>query len=339
MKRFCSMLMIIVMLIIGNSFAEEYDSLMIYFLDVGQADAAILRCEDDYMMIDGGNKSDSDFIYSFLKTVIGISELDYVVATHPHEDHIGGLSAVLNACKVGTVYSPVKEFESKEFVSLLKYADRQGTEIIVPDAYERFSLGTAIVDLYAPSNDLSDLNNSSIITKVTHGENTFLFMGDAEIEEERELIESGFKLKSKAIKIGHHGSDTSTSEEFLKSVDPQYAIISTGATNGYAYPSSEVLDRLAELGVELYRTDLQGTIICRSNSNGELTFYTSRKESEKNLFEPGGKVGYIGNPTTMIFHLPDCPTLENANMTSKIEISSRSKAISMGYAPCKRCSP
>jgi len=251
--------------------ATDSPLLTIHYLDVGQADAAIILCGDEVLMIDGGNSSNSSFVYSYLTNTLGIKHIDYMIATHPHEDHIGGLSAALNACSVGTVYSPVLEYDSKQFSSLVKYTTKQGVEITIPTVGDVFTVGEAMVQFLSPMKQYESTNDLSIIVRISYDETTFLFTGDAEWESENDLVNSNFDISSTVLKLGHHGSDSSTSYAFLQKVKPQYAIISVGADNSYGHPSEMVIGCLEDAGVLIYRTDLHGTIICESDGKN-LTF-------------------------------------------------------------------
>lgn len=205
--------------------------LTVHFIDVGQADAAILQCDDDTMIIDGGNVADSSLITAYLKK-LNVPHIDYMVCTHAHEDHVGGLSAPLSVMPVGAVYAPIAESDSKAYQTFKQKVADQNSEIIHPVNYERFGLGSAIVEILASPDNADNLNNTSIILKVTHGNKSFLFTGDAEREEEQELLEKGIvTLKADVLKVGHHGSDTSTSYTFLREVMPEYAVISVGKGN------------------------------------------------------------------------------------------------------------
>jgi len=237
----------------------------IHFLDVGQGDAAIVICDDEVMMIDGGNPDDSDFIYSYLKNTIQVDHIDYMIASHPHEDHIGGLSGALNACSVGKVYSPVLEYDSRAFSSLVKYTEKQGLKLTLPVVGETFSLGSAVVQILGPIQTYDSINDMSIIVRIVYGETSFLFTGDAEWDAEHDLVDSGYDLSADLLKVAHHGSDTSSSYVFLREVMPQYAVISVGIGNSYAHPSETVLNRLDDCNTSIFRTDLLGTIILHSN--------------------------------------------------------------------------
>ena len=247
-----------------SSSGEQKELLTVTFLDVGQGDAAVLQCGGQTMMIDGGKAKASSYIYSWLKKN-QISYLDVMVATHTDADHIGGLPGALNYAKVGTAYCPITSGTTKTFQSFVKYLKKQGKSITVPEAGDEFSLGGAQVRILGPLDPQAEGNNSSIVLKVTFGDTSFLFTGDAEREEEQELLESGYDLESTVLKVRHHGSDTSTSYLFLRTVNPQYAVISVGADNTYGHPTEAVLSRLRDADVKTCRTDLQGTITAVSD--------------------------------------------------------------------------
>lgn len=242
----------------------ENPDFSVVFLDVGQADAALVLCEGEAMLIDGGNVADSDIIYTVLEKR-EITHLDYVVCTHAHEDHVGGLSAALHACTVGTVYSPVTEYDSECFRTFARTAAEQGAELTVPAVGDSFRLGSARVDILACDPEAAETNNSSIVLKVVYGETSFLFTGDAEYEVEETLLESGADLSATVLKVGHHGSDTSTSYRFLNEVMPQYAVISVGKKNSYGHPSETVLSRLQDADATILRTDELGDIVLTSD--------------------------------------------------------------------------
>lgn len=244
--------------------AEE-PCLTVYFLDVGQADSAIIICDDKVLMIDGGNAADSQFIYSMLRNTLDIQTIDYMIASHPHEDHVGGLAAALNACFVGVLYTPETDYPSKAWNNVLKYAEAQGTPVVIPMPGDTFEAGSAKVDILGPMWFSNNTNNMSLIVRITYGNVTFLFTGDAEREEEQDLVEADVPLQADVLKVSHHGSNSSSGDVFLGAVKPRYAVVSVGADNQYGHPAEEVLGRLIDAGAEIYRTDLQGTIICKTN--------------------------------------------------------------------------
>ena len=322
------------------------------------------------MIIDGGKAKASSYIYSWLKKN-QISHLDVMVATHTDADHIGGLSGALNYAKVGTAYCPVTSGTTKTFQSFVKYLKKQGKSITVPKAGDEFSLGGAQVRILGPTDPQAEGNNSSIVLKVTFGDTSFLFTGDAEREEEQELLESGYDLESTVLKVGHHGSDTSTSYLFLRTVNPQYAVISVGADNTYGHPTEAVLSRLRDADVKTYRTDLQGTITAVSDGK-KVTFQTERNAEINTLDQTGpgqkneisqkdetgqknevvpsaGKAAvsdssaektYVLNTNTHKFHDPDCSSVSQMKEKNKrIVTESRDQIIAEGYDPCGRCHP
>lgn len=251
----------------------EGSSFEIHFFNVGEGDSALVECDGHYMLIDGGNPSSSSFLYSYLKQH-DIEYLDYVVCSHPHIDHVGGLAGALNYSTVGIAYSPVTEFDNRAFNSFVKYLSAQNKAIVVPASGDTITLGSATVKFIGPLDmTLAELNmnNSSIMLRIEYGNTSFLFTGDAETDEELSLVASGIELQSTLLKVGHHGSYTSSSEAFLSAVAPEYAVISVGKGNEYGHPHDVVLDRLSNYCSVIYRTDLLGEIVCRSDGSS-LTF-------------------------------------------------------------------
>lgn len=251
----------------------EGSTFEIHFFDVGEADSALVECDGHYMLIDGGNPGSSSFLYSYLQKH-GIDYLDYIVCSHAHTDHVGGLAGALNYASVGVAYAPVTEYDSRAFNSFVKYLNEQGKEITVPSPGDNIMLGVAKITFIGPVDmSLAEINhnNASIILRIEFGSTSFLFTGDAEIEEELSVIGTNAELQSTLLKVGHHGSYTSSSEMFIAAVKPDYAIVSVGKDNEYGHPHEVALDRLSSYCPTVYRTDLLGEIVCYSDGV-ELTF-------------------------------------------------------------------
>lgn len=309
----------------GSSFAVHY-------IDVGQADCALVSCDGSYMLIDGGNAEDSDLVYSYLKNK-GVEHLEYIVATHPHEDHIGGLSGAVYAANVGTALSPTAQSDSEYFSNLTRALARQGKSITVPDPGDTFSLGSASVEILGPLKEYDDLNDLSLVLRVEYGSTVFLFTGDMESPAETDLVEAGVDLSATVLKVGHHGSSSSTSYRFLREVMPEYAVISVGKGNRYGHPTETVLSRLEDAGTTIYRTDLQGTILVESDGSS-VTF---RPETGDSTLTPDAP--YIGNSNSKKFHTAACSSTDAINAQYKVSFDSRESAVSSGYTPCGRCNP
>ena len=312
--------------------------LEVHFIDVGQADAALVACDGRYMLIDGGNAEDSDLIYSYLERR-GVKHLDLMVASHAHEDHIGGLSGALNCATVDTALCPVTEYNSKVFQNLVKYLEAQGKALTVPEPGDRFNLGSARVEILGPVEEYDETNDTSIVLRIDYGDTSFLFTGDMEKGAEADLIESGANLRATVLKAGHHGSDTSSGYQFLREVMPRYAVISVGEGNKYGHPSDEVLSRLRDAGTEVYRTDMQGHII--ASSDGRSVTFRTEKEADTATNPTGNSTvrTYIGNAGTRKFHLPDCASAKNVQEDNRVVFYTRLHAVLEGYEPCGRCKP
>lgn len=266
--------------------------------------------------------------------------LDYIVATHPDADHIGGLAGALNYATAKVAYCPVTEHDTKTFANFTKYLNAQGVSITIPTAGDTFPLGSATVQILGPQKDYEDTNDLSIVLRVVYAETSFLFTGDAERTAEADILEAGYDLSSTVLKVGHHGSDSSTSYPFLREVMPQYAVISVGKDNSYGHPTENTLSKLRDAEVKVYRTDLQGTIICTSDGK-TVTFTTEKNENiSTNPTEtaPAIEAGeYIGNVNSKKFHLPTCQTLPAEQ--NRVFFDSREEAVDAGYSPCGNCKP
>lgn len=240
--------------------------LEVHFIDVGQADSILIKTsKGNSMLIDAGNNADDDLVYSYLKSQ-GINTLDVVVGTHPHEDHIGGLDTVINNFSVNKIYMPKASSTTKTYEDVLLAIKNKGLKVTNPIAGSTFSIGDAKFTILAPnSSNYDDLNNSSIVLKMQYGSNSFLFTGDAEDVSERGMLNKGYDLSADVLKVGHHGSESSTTESFLKAVSPKYAIIMVGKGNSYGHPHNDVLNRLKTNNINVYRTDESGTIIATTD--------------------------------------------------------------------------
>ena len=271
----------------SNAEVPEDSYLRVDYVDVGQADFIVVECDGVYMTIDGGNVGDSQLVYSYLQER-GIDEVETVVITHAHEDHCGGVSAILNAVTANTVYCPVTEYNTKAFRNVVSAAQAQGLEITVPVVGEMFMLGSAQVQVIGPVKSYDDPNDTSIVLRLTFGEKTFLFTGDAETTSEYDIMEAGFDVSADVLKVGHHGSSTSTSYVWLKAVAPAYAIISSNRTEepDYNHPHEEVVSRLRDEDAIVYRTDLQGTITCITDGR-DIAFTVTRNPDADTLFDAG----------------------------------------------------
>ena len=315
-----------------------FGEFVVYFLDVGQAAAAFVICDGQTMLIDGGGSSSSNLIYSFLDRQ-GIDHLDYIINTHPHEDHVGGLSGALNrASSVGAVLGSATEYDTRAFESFTRYLDEHGAEIEIPKAGDSFMLGSATVEILAPLKDYNDINNNSIVLKITYGETSFLFKGDAERESELDMVESGIDLSADVLKVSHHGSDTSTTYPFLRAVMPEIAVISSGKDNQYGHPHDNTLSRLRDADVKVYRTDLQGDIIIKSdgvNLTAETQRNTDIPTNPTELIIE--EFTHIGNANSKKFHRPDCHTLPAEH--NRVHLETREHAIDHGFEPCGNCKP
>ena len=234
--------------------------LCIYYLDVGEGDAILLLLDGQVMLIDGGDEAHAPNLCAWLKQQ-GIDRVDYMISTHPHKDHASGLAYVYQIASVGKLYTPVQEYaENANFTTLINSAYTQGTEVRVPVPGEAFNFGAAEVMFIGPVHyDAEEMNNNSLVMRLRYGSQSFLFMGDAEVQEEADILAAGFDVRANVLKVGHHGSNDASSEEFVQAVHPEGCIISVGE-NEYGHPSDAVIHRFSNLGALVYETKISGVI-------------------------------------------------------------------------------
>ena len=345
MRKFLPWLLILSLLLSGCSLIEpiataprndypttQASSLTVHYIDVGQADCALLECGGEYMIIDGGNVDDSDLVVTYLQDQ-GVEGLHTVICTHAHEDHVGGLAAVLAVYPTGQILSPTRTYSSACFDDFLYYADQQDITITIPSPGDSFYLGDAEVTVLGPVKSYADPNNTSIVVKVEFGDNAFLFTGDMEKDAETDMLDYGMDVSADVLKVGHHGSSTSTGYRFLYEVDPEYAVVSLGKDNTYGHPHRETVAIFADAGVPMLRTDELGTILAVSNGS-QITFTWEKQSAQPGDIEPADDT-YIGNKNSKKFHLPTCNGLPAEN--NQVIFDSYSEAIAEGYAPCGNC--
>ena len=235
--------------------SNNTDVVKVEYIDVGQADAILIENDKKYMLIDAGNNEDGDLLVNYFKDK-NITDFEYVVATHPHEDHIGGMDNIIKNFNIKNYYMPDCYTTTKTFEELLDALEEKNLSFETPDIDSEFLLGDALFKVLYTGTDKRDLNNTSIVLRMTYKDVSFMFTGDATNVTEKKILAKD--LQSDVLKAGHHGSQYSTSDEFLDKVNPKYAIISVGTGNVYDHPKDITLNKLK--GIEVHRTDKEGTI-------------------------------------------------------------------------------
>ncbi|MCL5772529.1 MAG: MBL fold metallo-hydrolase [Actinobacteria bacterium] len=336
-------------------------NLIVHYIDVGQGDSELIQIPGNInILIDGGPKSSSDKVVLYIKS-LGIDKLNIVISTHPHEDHIGGLVSVINSFKVDNVIDTGVNHTSATFKEYLKAVKAKNINYLTPSPGESFDLGTNVKLIvcgpYKRYN--SDLNNSSVVVKLIYGSTSFLFEGDAESKEESQLISGGIELSATVLKVGHHGSKTSSTLKFLKKVNPKISVISVGKGNSYGHPAKTTIDNLLSLGSSVYMTDTEGDIIIESDgsdvnvtrgspyipgSSSTTTTSgsgqtTTTMGSEETTTTQASNALFVGSKKSDVYHYPNCGSAKSIKPENLITFNSVEEAKSAGYRPCKKCNP
>lgn len=348
--------------IVDNGYLSTYDEedvLQVHFIDVGQGDSILVVQNNEAMLIDAGENEKGREVVDYCEKQ-GISEIKYLVATHAHEDHIGGMDDVIENLEVDNIILTKSDYSTITYEEVITAAKEKNVNEIYPKVGNSINLGNATIMVVAPNrDDYSEENNNSIILKITYGNVSYLFCGDAEIESEYDMAENGIDISADVIKIGHHGSDTSTSQMLLNTVSPRYAVISVGKDNSYGHPTSQILNRLKEYGIKYFRTDEEGTIVSitdgeniawnvketneldtsdKSDATNELD--TTGESETKNELDTSDICEYVLNNNTKKFHKPQCNVVDDISDKNRENYSGdRDSLIEKGYAPCKICNP
>lgn len=317
-----------------STFCHALTPLTVHFLDVGQADCILIQSPaGQNMLIDAGNKTDAGTIMTYLKRQ-GVKRLEVVVGTHPHADHIGSMDQIIAGFAIGRVYLPKVSTNTRTFADLLTAVKNKGLKVSTARAGMEIPLDPALkLSVLGPNSDAySDLNDYSAVIKLTYNRVSFLFTGDAEKNSEAEMIQAGADLKADVLKVGHHGSSSSTTLPFLIKVAPRYAVISYGADNTYGHPSPAILDRLAGRQITVYHTARDGTIVMTSDGQ-TITAPKLHVSAPANPVTHSEIVVYV-TKTGEKYHREGCKHLARSSLPMPLE-----QARKKGYTPCSLCNP
>ena len=251
---------------------ENTNTLDITYLDVGQADSILIQNKGHNMLIDAGNNEDGPLLVQYFKEQ-NITKFDYLITTHPHEDHIGGMDDIINNFDIEKIYMPDVTTTTKTFLDVLEAIEKKNMTYDVPNINQNFTLGNTLFQVIYTGNDKKNLNNSSIILKATFKNTSYLFTGDATSEVEKKILNKN--IQATVLKVGHHGSKYSTTTDFLNKINPKYAIISVGKNNSYNHPNQVTINKLEKKNIEIHRTDQEGSIFLKSD--GKTINITSKK--------------------------------------------------------------
>lgn len=336
---------------------ESISNFSIHFIDVGQGDATLILCDGEAMLIDAGGFASGTSVQLYLKKQ-GVTKLKLVVGTHPDSDHIGGLDVILTKFDCETVLLTDIVSDNKAYQEVLDALAYKNYQITVPKWGDSYTLGSAVCNVIGPIDPDEEDRNSSIVCKVEYGNTSFLLSGDAEAEEERQIVESGADLRATVYHAGHHGSKTSSCDDWLNAIVPEAIVISCGADNPYGHPHAETLATFRQLGADVYRTDEHGTIVV--TSDGECLSWScdpsetwlagtgsvnpsetaSSMEPEESREEATEQITYVLNKNTNKFHKPNCSSVTDIKQKNRLDVDlTREEVIDIGYVPCKRCKP
>lgn len=334
------------------------NNLTIHFLDVGQGDSELIQIDNKNVLIDGGEQDMGPRVEAYLRDH-GVSSLDIVVATHPHSDHVGGLITVLNDIPVKQVLDIGQAHPSPIYETFLTLINQKNVPYRNPQPGQTIDLDPNLkIEVLnpPPAQFADDLNQNSIVLKVTYNKVSFLLMGDAGFEAENSIFAYGYDLKSDILKVAHHGSSSASSPTFLSKVRPAISVIEVGAGNDYGHPTQETLDALQQIGSKIYRTDLNGNIVV--TTDGVSYSVTTQKQSV-NLATttPQTKIPavaqssipitststasqqFVGSTKSNKYHYPSCSAAKKIKPENEIWFTSSEDARAHGYVPCGICHP
>ncbi len=313
-----------------NTQVTSLNDMKVHYIDVGQGDSELIQIGDKNVLIDAGCNDNKALNY--LKSQ-GISKLDCVIATHPHEDHIGGMTSVINNFEIGEFYAPKVTHTTRTFENMIKALQSKGLKITTKNVGDALTIGNATMQFLAPNSSIyQDLNNYSIVIRLKYGNTSYLFTGDAESLSEGEILAKQLDISADVLKLGHHGSHSSTSQAFLDKVNPQYAIVSCGKGNDYGHPHKETIDKLNAKNIEILRTDVSGTIVSTSNGNDISFNVNTSVSSTGNTTKTKSNTVWVANKTSKVYHSSkDCSNMKSPSEISLEDVQAK------GLKPCSKC--
>ncbi|MGN1126947.1 MAG: ComEC/Rec2 family competence protein [Ruminococcus sp.] len=335
---------------------SSFDGFQVSYIDVGQGDSIFIQCKGESMLIDSGENDCGNTVADYIKSA-GTTKLKYAVGTHPHSDHIGGMDTVMEEIPADYFICPEIDYDTKTWDDVLDVVEDNDTQLIYAQRGKSYTLGSATFTILSPDKNAiySDCNNYSVVIRAEYGKTSFLFIGDGEKVVEDEMINNDCKLKSDVLKVGHHGSTSSTTQAFLDKVKPKYAVISCGKDNKYGHPHEETLQKLNDMGVTIHRTDEEGTVVAQSDGKS-ISFVNAPKQSAKETFsnpdatkssptvattqsEEEQEEVYIGNKNSKKLHKKSCSAVSAMSEKNKVYFYNRKDALVQGYSPCNNCNP
>ena len=343
----------------GTEEAQETEPLEVHYIDVGQDSATLLKSGSHAMLIDAGDSDQGTRIQLYL-TKQGVENLDYLVLTHPDADHIGGAPVIITKFDIGQLFLSNYEKDNKTTQKVKDAMQYKGLTASDYQVGDTFALGNASFTILGPQKEYTDSNNASVALMVQNGNNRFLFTGDCEAEAEADMAASQADLHADVYLAGHHGSDTASSQVFMDAVSPAYAVISCGEGNSYGHPHAEVLNRFRSMGIQVFRTDEQGSVIAESdgsvvtwncapsetwqtgertqNAQSDAVTLPAQEQKPVVVEEASQADNYIGNRNNGKLHKASCSYLPDPQ--NRVQFATKEEAVAAGYDdPCKRCNP
>lgn len=331
------------------------DTMRVHFLDVGQGVSVLIESDGRYALYDGGGPERSSYVVSYLKEQ-QIEKLDYIIASHYDIDHISGLVGVINVFPVDRIIGPNYTGDTDIYQSFMDMISSKGETLNYTNVGKIYELGSAEMEVLSPENIYADANECSIVLKVTCAGKSVLLTGDASEQSESDMLSAEKNLDSDILLIGHHGSSASSSDAFLEKVTPEYAIISCGSDNKYRHPAQDTMNRIQSKDMNLYRTDLQGTILASLGADGitwsaqpttdfsggdvDLTPTQAPETQGAKHNSASSEFTYILNTNTLKFHLPSCHSADKIAPENRSDFNgTRDDVIAMGYDTCGNCNP
>lgn len=354
MKRYISLLLAVIAAAILASCAvvspkeaaraETGGEMTAHFIDVGQGDSILLESDGEYVLIDAGEFDCGETVLSYIKD-LGAESLKYVIATHPHSDHAGGIRTVISAVKTENFITSETDSDSFAWIKLLKAVDKLGVNYIDAEVGDAYSFGCSKFTVMGPVSDSYEgYNGFSVVVKAECGDISMLLTGDAEILNEKEMLDAGEDMTADLLKCGHHGSSDATCTRFLQAVDPAFAVITCGKDNEYGHPHKATKEKLELLGCPYYTTAEYGTITA-STDGKSLRLKSADGAMKSDEYTDGepkntdSRLCFIGNKYSLYFHEPTCESARSITPENKIEIETYELAVSGGYKPCQSCDP